>query len=115
MFLSGLLWLAFSIIVSLLLGILLGFVFTLMTLPMLVPPGNILGTLDTQGAVSDVGIQSITNAFTLQDVPPVSAIIPPTILPALVTLLAMGVVTVMVVLRLATRSMLGETLRLNED
>ncbi len=102
-------------ITSLILGALIGIVFTLMALPMLVPPGNVLGTLDTQGVASDASVQSITDVFTLQDVPPVTAVIPATLLPALVALLAIGLITIAVVLWLATRSTLGETLRLNED
>jgi putative ABC transport system permease protein len=102
-------------VTSLVLGIILGLVFTLMTLSILIPPGNILGTLDTQGTTSDASIQSITDVFTLQNVPPVTAVFPSMLLPVLGVLVAMGVLTVIVVLRLTMRTRLGEILRLNED
>lgn len=102
-----LIWeLATVLAASLLLGLVFGALLAMTAVPSLVFSGALPASL--------VSISS--NAiYTLQQVVPVRVILPPSLLPALLVLLALCALTLGLLTRLAQRPLLAQALRLNED
>ena len=53
--------------------------------------------------------------YTIQNVPPIQLIIPPSLIIALAVLVAICIIAIAIMVRVVSRPSLGQTLRLNED